>query len=130
MPPVRRIGGTVVTCYDHCMVGLGWDGRGFITGGSAGWLHLEGRDYKQAEEAFMALTRDPATKADPYAWLGLAVLNYASAPSDLKKVRRLLRTMPACALFLSPVCLPGVCFLAVLFCPTMAPCWHWVAPPR
>ena len=60
-----------------------------VDGGSAGWLHLEGRDYKQAEEEFMALTKDPATKTDTYAWLGLAILNFSSAPSDLRKVHNI-----------------------------------------
>lgn len=35
----------------------------------------------------MALINEPATKNDPYGWLGLASLNFASAPSQRKKVR-------------------------------------------
>ena len=55
-------------------------------GAWAGWLRLERKECKEAEEVFVALTREPGTKNDPYAWLGLATLNLMSAPSDQKKV--------------------------------------------
>ena len=50
----------------------------------------------------MALTKDPATKTDTYAWLGLAILNFSSAPSDLRKVQHSC-WMPAC-MVLMQVC--------------------------
>ena len=46
-----------------------------------GWLHLEAKDFKRAEEAFQALIEEPSAKNDAYGWLGLACLNFASAPS-------------------------------------------------
>lgn len=59
---------------------------GVCTTACAGWLRLERREFKEAEEVFVALTREPGTKNDPYAWLGLATLNLMSAPSDRKRV--------------------------------------------
>ncbi|BDA40854.1 RNA polymerase-associated protein CTR9 homolog [Coccomyxa sp. Obi] len=50
-----------------------------------GWLHLEAKDFKRAEETFMVLIKEPSTKNDAYGWLGLACLNFASAPSHQKK---------------------------------------------
>ena len=55
-----------------------------------GWLHLERKEFKEAEETLMALSNDPATKNDPYAWLALAALNFQSAQAalaDRRKVR-------------------------------------------
>ena len=51
-------------------------------------MHLEQKDYPAAEARFMELVQAPGTKHDAYAWLGLASLNFATAPSDRKKVRQ------------------------------------------
>ena len=54
----------------------------------AGAVHLEQRDYPAAEARFVELVQAPGTKHDAYAWLGLASLNFATAPFDRKKARR------------------------------------------
>lgn len=61
----------------------------------AGALHLEQRDYQAAEARFLALVQAPDTKHDAYAWLGLATLNFVTAPAERRKARAALRPPPA-----------------------------------
>lgn len=57
-----------------------------MIGCPTGWIHLHRKDYKQAEEIFLALTHNPASKNDPYSLLGLAIINMASVPPQRRKV--------------------------------------------
>ena len=59
-----------------------------VSSACSGWIHLNRKDWRAAEEAFIKLIGHPANKKDPYAWLGLGTLNLYSAPTDLRKVCR------------------------------------------
>jgi tetratricopeptide (TPR) repeat protein len=79
-----------------------------------GWLHLEAKDFKRAEEAFQALIKEPSTKNDAYGWLGLACLNFASAPSH-QRLKVVATSMQRAFLRLTAALMAGADWMP--FCP-------------
>ena len=60
----------------------------------AGFLHMEKREWKEAEDTFTELRKEPSAKADLYAVLALGAIPLNSLSSSRRKVGGNLRRSP------------------------------------